>query len=99
MSKLQALADAMVARATRRPGMPVKKLLPRGLGLGFGISPDGAKARLVIMRKGVEPSEIEIEIIRQAFRVPEAAQEKRIDENGWLGVGLSWPWEGKDGMG
>ena len=96
-SKLQALADAMMAQALRRPGKPVKRLLPRGLGLGFGLSPDRTEARLVIVRRDVEPGEIEVEIIRQAFRAPVDAQEEQINENGWLGVGLSWPWEGKSG--
>ena len=93
-SKLQALADSMVLKAKRCPGRPIKKLLPRGLGLGFGLSPDGAEARLVVVRKGVEPSEIEVHIIRQAFKVPGDAEVTEINKDGWLGVRLSWPWEG-----
>ena len=93
-SKLQALADAMILKAKRRPGKPVKRLLPRGLGLGFGLSPDRTEARLVIVRRGKKPGDIEVDIICQAFKVPEDAKEEQISKDGWQCWGLCWPWEG-----
>ena len=88
-TRIRITADEMMREAGRRPGRPVKRLV-QGLGLGFGVSPDGAEARLVIVRRGVGPEAREVRLIRRAFEAPETAQEERINENGWLGVRLSW---------
>jgi len=92
-TRIRITADEMMREAGRRPGRPVKRLV-QGLGLGFGVSPDGAEARLVIVRRGGKPDEIEVNTIRQAFRVPEDARKEWISEDGWQGLVFHWPRKG-----
>jgi|GEM_PF-5473206 len=90
MTNIKAWAREMMLLAKKQPGKPMKRRLTKGLYIGFGISPDGRVARLVIVRKKKGPTPVEIEAIYQAFNVPKGVRKEHINEEGWVGVKAQW---------
>ena len=77
-SKLAAIATTMYSKAVR-PGDWDRTKLANGLDIILH-RVDDTRWRLALARVGVYPSDMEVEIIRDTFDVPDAAEEARSEK-------------------
>lgn len=98
--KLDKIAAELASRAVQSPGKPQRKILPRGLVLSLTAWTDGGPQTsgwcLKLGRKQATPSDQEIQICWDAFKVPDGAtmSESHLIED-WHVVGIEWPGYGQ----
>jgi hypothetical protein len=80
-TKLTTIADDMRTLVGQQPGW-AQQTLTRGLRIIYQRTEDG-RIRLACAREDAYPSDTEINLVRQAFHVPPAADEERSDHR-WL---------------
>lgn len=80
-TKLATIADEMKTLVGQEPTW-AQRSLPRGLRIIYQRTEDG-RLRLACAREDIYPSDVEIDLVRQAFAVPAAAEEER-SEHRWL---------------
>lgn len=76
MGKLNTIAEEIRQSLERKPTGAVSKPLARGLTIVM--QRFEGNWRLALGREGVDPSAMEVEICKDAFKVPEGAWEERL---------------------